>query len=182
MAGLNTPFAVCFTGHRPEKLPGGNEKRMLESLLYGEILIAVQDGARTFYAGMAQGVDIWAAEMVLSLRRQHDLRLIAVRPFPTHGGGLRGTALYRYENILRAADEIITVCPQYHPGCYKLRNAYMLEHSQRLIAVVTDMHSGTGQTIRMAEKKGMDIRRLTLESASASIADPMEGGNDPSAT
>ncbi len=166
MAAEKTPFAVCFTGHRPEKLPSGAAKRMLESLLYEEIRTAIADGADTFYSGMAQGVDIWAAEIVLTFRRQHNLRLIAVRPFEEHGKELRGAELYRYESILHAADEIVAVCPQYHRGCYRQRNAYMVARSQRLIAVVTDMHSGTGQTIRMAEKQGLDIRRLMLEPAS----------------
>lgn len=56
----------CFTGHRPEKLnmPETEVIAWLES----EIRKAIDDGFVTFISGMARGVDIWAAEIVLRLR------------------------------------------------------------------------------------------------------------------
>ena len=42
---------------------------------------------------------------------------------------------------------------------------YMIRHSRRLIALVTDMRSGTGQTIRMAEAAGLELRLLSVELA-----------------
>ena len=56
----------CFTGHRPEKL-GMPETEVVESLKK-EIRTAIADGFQTFISGMARGVDLWAAEIVLALR------------------------------------------------------------------------------------------------------------------
>lgn len=160
--GPQTAFAVCFSGHRPEKLPQDAERRMLKSLLYEEIRTAIRDGADTFYSGMAQGVDLWAAEAVLLLRKEYPVRLIAVRPYATHGNELKGSARYRYNMVLNGADETIVLAERYHRGCYAQRNSYMVSHSRRLIAVVFNMRSGTGQTIRMAERMGLEVRRLSL--------------------
>lgn len=58
---------LLFTGHRPEKL------HIPESVVLQELNIAItaalQDGHTTFISGMAKGVDIWAAELILERRR-----------------------------------------------------------------------------------------------------------------
>lgn len=55
----------CFTGHRPEKLT--IPERQLEKLLEAEIRRAIHSSHTTFISGMAKGVDIIAAEIVLRL-------------------------------------------------------------------------------------------------------------------
>ena len=70
-----TPFSVCFTGHRPEKMPADPAvSNMLQSLVHMAIIDAIEQGADTFYSGLARGMDTWAAEDVLWLRKQYPLR------------------------------------------------------------------------------------------------------------
>ncbi|MBQ3939895.1 MAG: DUF1273 family protein [Oscillospiraceae bacterium] len=165
-----TLSAVSFTGHRPEKLPTGNFLHMVQSLLYAEIAEAISQGARTFYTGAARGVDLWAADIVLSFRQKHpELRLVCAVPFPEHGAGLTGAERYHLQTVLHAADERVTVSPAYARDCFRRRNRYLVEHCQRLIAVVADMQSGTGQTIRLAEKQGIDIRLITVGRAAEQL-------------
>ena len=57
---------VCFTGHRPEKLTR-HECQVIRGL-EAAIKKAIADGYKVFISGMAPGVDIWAAEIVLQLR------------------------------------------------------------------------------------------------------------------
>lgn len=57
---------VCFTGHRPEKLT--RHEKSIKKDLEKEIRQAVADGLNVFITGMARGVDIWAAQIVLMLR------------------------------------------------------------------------------------------------------------------
>ncbi|MBR3268827.1 MAG: DUF1273 family protein [Oscillospiraceae bacterium] len=167
-AAEKQPFSVCFSGHRPEKLPDGSMLRMLLSLLFREIENAVRAGAETFYTGCAPGIDLWAADMVILLRNKYpSLRLICVLPYEKHGKRLRGDVRYHYQTVLRAADGIVTVVQDYSRSCYRMRNQYMIAHSQQLIAVVTDMRSGTGQTIRLAEAAGLTARIVSMEAAAA---------------
>ena len=56
----------CFTGHRPEKLQEPEDA--VTAALEKEIRQAIADGFNVFITGMARGVDIWAAEIVLRLR------------------------------------------------------------------------------------------------------------------
>ena len=57
----------CFTGHRPGKLK--QDEQTVKRLLAASINQAVTRGYTTFITGMAQGTDIWAAEIVLDMRR-----------------------------------------------------------------------------------------------------------------
>ena len=66
----------CFTGHRPEKLQA--PEGVVTAALEKEIRQVIADGFNVFITGMARGVDIWAAEIVLRLRdagEAADLRL-----------------------------------------------------------------------------------------------------------
>ena len=42
------------------------------------------------------------------------------------------------------------------------RNYFMVDNSSKLIAVVDDYRSGTGQTIRYAENKGIDVSIIDI--------------------
>ena len=71
----------CFTGHRPQylKRPEDDIKVDLEN----SILKEIAEGYTTFVSGMAYGVDIWAAEIVVRLKeRNPKLHLVAAIPYP----------------------------------------------------------------------------------------------------
>lgn len=154
---------ACFTGHRPEKLSDGAVGRVVMSMLYEEIRFAVEQGVDTFYTGMAPGIDLCAAAYVLQLRQQHShLRLICVKPFADCGRSLRGSALYQFNSVLTEANAVLELSDHYHASCYRVRNQYMVDHSDLLIAVVKELHSGTGQTIRMAERRGLPVRKIDI--------------------
>lgn len=71
---------VCFTGHRPEKLQMSEADAC--SAREREIRAAVADGFQTFISGMARGVDIWAAEIVLRFRDAGaPIHLISASPY-----------------------------------------------------------------------------------------------------
>ena len=72
-------YRCAFTGHRPEKVAGSEGKIIVE--LRKEILKAIDDGYRVFLTGMSRGVDFWAADSVIELRRYNkDLKLMCVIP------------------------------------------------------------------------------------------------------
>lgn len=165
---MDGAFSVCISGHRPERLPTGPLLRMMQSLLFREIETAVHEGADTFYIGMARGTDLWAADIVLHLRRQYpQIRLIAVLPYRDRINSVRGAERYHIHSVLQSADEVIALSEHYYRGCFRDRNAYMVERSRRLIALVQDECSGTGQTIRMAKRAGLELRLLSPEAAAA---------------
>lgn len=158
---------VCFTGHRPEKLPSGGaegaaETRIIKSLLYNEISAATDEGFDTFITGMQRGIDLWAGEIVLELAASRGLKLVAALPYRDFGKGFRDGDKWNFGRITDSAESVVIMSETYTPACMNLRNRYMVDNSARIIAVVGNERSGTGQTVRYAESCGLDIRRIDL--------------------
>lgn len=147
----------CFTGHRPEKLslPESEVKAELEK----EIRLAIADGINVFIVGMAPGVDIWAAEVILELREKEELplKLIAASPHPGFENRWSLDWQKRYAVIMSKADFIKEVCSHYSRGCYQIRNEWMVDHSARVIAVWNGSPSGTKNTVMYAKRKGVPV-------------------------
>ena len=139
----------CFTGHRPEKLNIPEQK--IKAALETKIQAAIDDGYKTFISGMARGVDIWAAEIVLKYRAMgHPIRLVCAVPYK--GFETRWSAEWqeRYQFALRFADDVKYICPKYIPNCFQIRNKWMVDHSSRLIAVYNGASGGTHNTLNYA--------------------------------
>lgn len=147
----------CFTGHRPEKL--SLPEREVKAEIEKEIRLAIADGINVFITGMAPGVDIWAAEVVLELREKEGLplKLIAASPHPRFENRWSIELQKRYAAIMAKADFIKEVCTHYSRGCYQIRNEWMIDHSARVIAVWNGSPSGTKNTVMYAKRKGVPV-------------------------
>lgn len=146
----------CFTGHRPEKLQ--RSAIDIRCDLESAILKSYHDGLTVFISGMARGVDIEAAEIVLHLKRRgYPIRLICIVPFPGFEINWSETWKNRYENIIVNADIVRFVCPQYCADCFRLRNEWLVNHSARVIAVFNGQSGGTKNTIDYAHKQGIPV-------------------------
>ena len=152
----------CFTGHRPEKLT--QSEKEITALLETAIRAAIQDGFVTFLSGMARGVDIWAAEIVLRLRDEgQPVRLICAAPFDGFEKSWSTDWQKRYRRVWAAADYQKFICPAYSRDCFQRRNEWMVDHSARLIAVFNGERGGTKNTIDYAARQGVPIVMLGKE-------------------
>ncbi len=152
----------CFTGHRPEKLFLPEEQ--IKTLLEAAIRKAVSEGFCRFITGMAEGIDIWAAEEVLKIKeKSKNIELICAIPYDGFGKGRAGKEKIQYEEILAKADEIEYVCRHYSRQCFQMRNAYMVDNSSRVIAVFNGEKGGTKNTIQYAKSKGVEVINISQE-------------------
>ena len=145
----------CFTGHRPHKLH--QPEWVVVAGLEKCIRDAIGAGFVTFISGMAWGVDIWAAEIVLKLKKEgYPIHLIAAVPHEGFERSWDATWKKRYNAVLAEADLVKIICPHYHRGCYQIRNEWMVDHSARLIAAFNGESGGTKNTIDYATRKGVE--------------------------
>ena len=141
----------CFTGHRPERL--GMPEAELISSLKKEIRTAITDGFQTFISGMARGVDLWAAEIVLALRDEGAaVRLICASPYRGFENRWSREWQERYRRVMERADLVRFICHEYSKDCFQRRNQWMVDHSVRVIAVYNGQPSGTRNTIEYARR------------------------------
>lgn len=156
--------ACAFTGHRPKKLPWGyNEKDMrcvaLKAELERQIRLLIQEGVMDFLSGMAEGIDLLAAEIVLNLRAEYpDIKLHCILPCRGQEAEWSAASQARYHAILAQADSIIYVSRIFRKNCMLERNHFLAAHSDVLLAVYNgEYRGGTAATIRYAQKLGRSI-------------------------
>jgi uncharacterized phage-like protein YoqJ len=157
----------CFTGHRPNKFAFRyNEEHedcvKIKELITQEVEVAIAEGYVTFISGMALGVDMWAAEAVLMHRKEYPhIKLIAAVPCQNQERMWPKASQDRYNAILAEADEVVLVTDApYNPKTMIDRDQWMVDRSDRIIAVFDGSDGGTKHTYDYALDKGIEIVRI----------------------
>ena len=155
----------AFTGHRTIK---NTHKGSIEELLSRAVKYAYSRGVRCFYAGGALGFDTLAAKQVILFKMNHsDVNLHLVIPCADQADSWGSIDKECYEFVLSRADTVEVLTDSYKKGCMKKRNARLTELADILIAYAdtAKFYSGTMQTVRMANAKGIEVYNLypTLE-------------------
>lgn len=152
-------YRCCFTGHRPDKIELGEKE--IKPLLEKAIDKAISEGFVTFITGMAMGTDIWAAEIVLDRKKKNkNLHLICALPHPGFENRRNFTEKIRFSKIIKKADLVKEINDHYFTGCYQVRNEWMVDRSNLVIAVFNGQKSGTKNTVDYAIKKGININNV----------------------
>lgn len=154
---------VFFTGHRTTSFYT-DDMRSLARLLRKFIL----EGTVDFYAGGAKGWDMTFADFVLKMRENYPLvKLHLVLPCPPEEQTARWNKYDKeeYQDILEAADSVEIVSDHYDKNCMKKRNERLVELGDVCLCYYNEkrVRSGTGQTVRIAEKQGKEIINIFTE-------------------
>ncbi|WP_037372548.1 SLOG family protein [Anaerovorax odorimutans] len=163
----NKENAICFSGHRSERLPQNKEQlRKLKEILWEEINKAILDGVDTFYFGACYGFDLLCADVVLKLKKDitykdmKEITLIAVIPFEEQAKNWDEVNRDNYYDILSQCDKVITLNTCYRQGCYKDQNRYMVDRSSKMICYYDSSKRKTVYTVKYAELKNLQIINL----------------------
>ncbi len=142
---------ACFTGYRESKMPFHYSDTEKISVLKSNIERTVRKlsvDIDTYMCGMCDGADIWAAQVILSLRAELGHRLVCVVPFEEHKRYVPLHCRNAYDELLAKADEIHTLMSR--SSCvseaFMKRNMYMLERSETVIAICPETNILTGGT------------------------------------
>ena len=156
----------AFTGYRPSKMPWGNDEtdtrclefkfRLRESLEY-----LIGRGYVDFCSGGAQGFDLMAAEMVLSLREKYPwVRLIMVIPFDGQADKWAEKQRGRWQSVIEQSDRVIHIAHNYDRGVFFRRNHCLIQQADLLLAAFDGKPGGTANTIAWARRHGVRVLRL----------------------
>lgn len=144
---------ISATGHRPHKLGGYTTEatNRLYNVAFGYLAVNRPDRVIT---GMALGWDQavgWAA---------HDLRIpfTAAVPFIGQESKWNPTDQQRYNDLLQLADEVVYVSPDgYAPWKMQVRNKWMVDRGDKILAMWDGTDGGTANCIRYAESIGKPV-------------------------
>lgn len=166
--------ACCFTGHRPQNFSFKFDETHSDCIWIKDTLrkcikeLITDCNVSHFISGMALGVDIWAAETVLSLKQEFPgIILESALPCETQAIKWNQDSRERYYSILARCDKETMLQKHYTPSCMQTRNEYMVNNSGYVIAVWNGSGSGTGSTVKYALSKDKTV--ICIDPATASV-------------
>lgn len=170
----------AVTGHRPNRFAF---KYNEEHPLCGEIKAAIfeqfrwmyeERGVRRIYVGGALGVDMWAGEAALRLKKTpgySDLQLHIALPFEGHDSKWNWQCRERLAFLIRHSTECMTVCNAGSRESYLERNRFMVDRADFLLAVYDNkknLPSGTMHTVNYARTRNLPIVLIHPDTAQIS--------------
>ena len=150
--------SCCFTGHRIMKITPELVQRLRVA-----IIGVIGMGVAEFYDGGAIGFDMLCAETVIALKAEYSyikLHLLLPCPPEEQVKVWNNTQTARYREIMQAADSVTVLSEHYTEDCMRRRNERLVEIADFCICYCTNPRSGTGQTVRMAQNKGIQIMNI----------------------
>ena len=149
----------CFTGHSIHKLK--TDEKTVKEQLEKQIRISIENGVRTFITGMATGVDIYAGEVVAEIKKSDpSIRLIAAIPWKGQTMKWSDEWKERHAALLTQCDDVVIVnegYKGYHRCFYHVRDRWMVDHSDMVIAYYNGTAGGTQYTMEYAREKGKEL-------------------------
>jgi uncharacterized phage-like protein YoqJ len=149
---------VAFTGHRPDKLGGYTLPNPIYIKVCREIDKALEElKPEKVISGMALGIDQWAA----AIAYKKGIPFLAAIPFEGQEGKWPAESQRTFRLLRRLASEEIIVCPGgYAASKMQVRNQWMVDQCDRLIAVWDGSTGGTGNCVEYAKSINREIYHI----------------------
>ena len=124
-----------------------------------EIEALIGRGYAHFLSGGAMGMDMLAAEAVLSLRERYPWILLEmVSPFDAQSARWDEAHRRRHALLFARADIVTTTGHAYDRACMFRRNRYLVDNADLLLAAYDGQPGGTAMTVAYAREVGIPIR------------------------
>lgn len=145
---------VAFSGHRSYDGSADDRLRSVVADLYAE-------GVRTFRVGMAEGFDLAAGEVVLSLMELYDdIVLEAYVPWPLFSARFDRESKLKYDAVIAKAQIIRYAGFAFQNTIFHQRNDMLVDGAGYLVAWWNGSRSGTGYTVGRARRQRSKIINL----------------------
>ncbi len=154
--GENMKKTCMVTGHRKVE---ADKIQQIKQELQHEIEIAIQQGYTHFISGFASGVDLYFAAIVAELKEDYKLFLEAAIPYRNRINS-KDT---EFKRLLSKCSAVGIHSEKYSPSCYIVRNRFMVQSSDLVIAVYDGRETGgTDFTIRYARIMEKEIKIISI--------------------
>lgn len=141
---------MAVTGYKPMELGIFSDKHpgvsIIKRALASRMLSFVEEGTEWFVTSGASGVELWASEVVISLREQYpQVKLSILTPFLEQESRWPDHAKEQYYQVLNQADHVasITNRPYESPTQLKLKNEFIVQKSDGLLVVYDEESRGS---------------------------------------
>lgn len=162
------PKSCAIVSHRPTRFRFGYKEKFagckrLKKRLRDQFTVLYEQGVRRFYVGGCLGADQWAGEILLRLKEQpgySGIELVVVMPFPNHDLKWDEKSQGRLKFLISHSVEHLTIGVDDRPESFSLRNRYLVDHADVLVAVYDNdrtVRSGVGMAVSYAERQKLPV-------------------------
>lgn len=136
----------------------------LKTRLHATLESFIWQGYRHFYTSATQGIELWAAEIILELREQYPgVALEMVIPYDSHARKWPKELQERYDVVRQQADIVTFISYSYQKGAIFARNRYLLENCHVLLAAyMPGLASGTEKLTQQARWRGHQVCTIPI--------------------
>lgn len=156
----------AFTGYRPQKMPFGfdeTDPRCIDfkKRVQATIHTLYDMGYRHFISGGALGMDMFAAEAVVELRKQHpEVILEMVSPFDDQATKWSPELRARHDWLFAQADITTATGHAYTRSAMFRRNHYLVDNADLLLAAFDGQPGGTAMTCELARRYDVPVMKI----------------------
>lgn len=149
---------IAFTGHRPNKIGGYKTPNPIYNYIVTELQkLLIEINPEKTISGMALGFDQLAAALCVKM----EIPFIAAVPFPGQEKAWPEYSQEIYHELLSKAEQVVIVSPgPYHPKLMQIRNQFMIDRCDKVIACWDGTTGGTGNAVTYADSVGKEIIRI----------------------
>lgn len=143
---------VAGTGHRPDKIKG-----KVDAIIASIDAFLDEVHPEKVISGMALGFD----QLLAVSARDHGIPWVAAIPFPGQDKLWSDPEKEHYHRLLESASDIIIVSPSYvGPWVMQVRNKWMVDNCDMMVACWDGSPGGTGNCLKYANKIARPVRYL----------------------
>jgi uncharacterized phage-like protein YoqJ len=154
---------VLITGYKATELGIFSLKHpgieIIKKAIKKQIIALLDEGLEWIIVSGQWGVEIWAAEAVLELKKDYKiLRLAVITPFLEQEENWNEERKKLYNNILTHADYVNSVTKSKYngPWQFKEKNKFLLRNSDGMILIYDEENDGSPKYIKaQAEKQAL---------------------------
>lgn len=169
-----------FIGLPPACFPFGYDEEdplcvTIKLTLLNQIMALYLSGVTIYYSGCSFGVDLWVAEIVISLmetRGYEDIELICVIPYEEQAKKWSPPLRERYYTMLEKSTQNIMVSSVYTKGCFENCRRFIIDHSNFMITVYDkqlDTTTKNNQYVLYALQKSSNIIHINPNNAAVTF-------------
>lgn len=154
---------VFITGYKPQELgifknnhPG---VPYIKKAIENRLIPLIEDGLKWVIITGQLGVELWAAEMVIELKKEYpELKLMVLTPFLNQEKNWKEETQIYYNSVVSKADFInsITKTEYIAPWQFSLKNKFVLDNTEATILLYDDERESVSKYIKEEAEKRVE--------------------------